>query len=86
MEKLNVAKQSTSDLPNDETAATAKAEKLSLLEVMEFFSDICLADSLYLLQIIHESEGVPERCVEPAMADIVSLKLSPFGRRLRQIH
>lgn len=74
------------NLPSDETAATAKADEFNLLEVMEFFSDICLADSLYLLQTLHESSNVPERCVEPAMADIVSLKLSPFGRRLRQIH
>lgn len=74
------------DSPSDAETVTAKADEFNLLEVMEFFSDICLADSLYLLQILHESSNVPERCVEPAMADIVSLKLSPFGRRLRQVH
>ncbi len=86
MEKLNVSEQWAGNLPGDAVAQEAKADEFNLLEVMEFFADICLTDSLYLLQTLHESASVPERCIEPAMTDIVSLKLSPFGRRLRQVH
>lgn len=86
MEKLNVSEQRAGNLPGDAMALEAKADEFNLLEVMELFSDICLTDSLYLLQTLHESANVPEICIEPAMTDIVSLKLSPFGRRLRQIH
>lgn len=86
MEKLNISEQRAGNLPSDAVGLEVKADEFNLLEVMELFADICLTDSLYLLQTLHESEGVPERCIEPAMTDIVSLKLSPFGRRLRQIH
>jgi hypothetical protein len=86
MEKLDMSEQRADNLPSDAAVETVIADEFNLLEVMEFFSDVCLTDSLYLLQTLHESAGVPESRIEPAMTDIVSLKLSPFGRRLRQIH
>lgn len=69
-------------------AMPEEPNEMNLLEVMEFCSDICLAHPLCLLQIVREhcAENASEICVAPLMAEIMSLKLSPFGRRLKQIH
>ena len=91
MEEVNLPEQSINSLPS-ETAVPAAAlpepDEMNLLEVMEFCSDVCLAHPLCLLQIVEEhcAENSSEICVVPLMAEIMSLKLSPFGRRLRQIH
>lgn len=92
MEELNLSEQWADNLPSETVAALMAAmpepDEMNLLEVMEFCSDICLAHPLCLLQIVEEhcAENSSEICVAPLMAEIMSLKLSPFGRRLRQIH
>ena len=80
-----------SEIVAELSAAAMSAEEpdeMNLLEVMEFCSNICLAHPLILLQIVQEhcAESSSEICIVPLMAEIMSLKLSPFGRRLRQIH
>ncbi len=82
---------SPSEIVAELSAAAMSAEEpdeMNLLEVMEFCSDICLAHPLCLLQILEEhcAETQTEICIVPLMAEIMSLKLSPFGRRLKQIH
>ena len=80
--------------PNEIVALLAAAamseepDEMNLLEVMELCSDICLAPPLCLLQIVQEHciENSSEICIVPLMAEIMSLKLSPFARRLKQIH
>lgn len=93
MKDLNLLEQRADDLPNETAVAMAteamtEPEQMNLLEVMEFFSDICLAHPLCLLQIVEEhcAEISSEICVVPLMAEIMSLRLSPFGRRMSQIH
>lgn len=93
MEKLNIPEQSTANLPNCATTvnlASAAAEaELNLLEVMEIFSTICVTHPIRLLQILDEceaEENLPEIFRESAMSEFMSFKLSPFGKRLRQIH
>ncbi len=70
------------------TAMSEEPDEMNLLEVMEFCSDVCLAHPLCLLQIVREHciENSSEICIAPLMAEIMQLKLSPFGRRLKQIH
>jgi len=92
MKELNLLEQRAHNPPS-ETAALQAAEmpepdEMNLLEVMEFCSDICLAHPLNLLQIVQEhcAEVSSEICVVPLMAEIMSLKLSRFGKRLTQIH
>lgn len=93
MEELSLLKQRADNLPSETVApplaALSEPVEMNLLEVMELCSDICLAHPLCLLQIVQEhcaEEQTSEICVVPLMAEIMSLKLSPFGRRLRQIH
>lgn len=92
MKELILSEQHAGNLPSEAVALTLAAmpesDEMNLLEVMEFCSDICLAHPLCLLQIVEEhcAENSSEICVVPLMAEIMSLKLSPFGRRLRQIH
>lgn len=82
----------TTPLPSDSAtteAATLEKEEMTLLDVMEFCSDICLAHPLTILEILHEllaPETSTESCVVPLMAEIMELRLSVFARRLRQIH
>ena len=92
MKELNLLEQRAHNPPS-ETAALQAAEmpepdEMNLLEVMEFCSDICLAHPLCLLQILEEhcAETQTEICIVPLMAEIMSLKMSPFGKRLTQIH
>ena len=61
------------------TAMSEEADEMNLLEVMEFCSDVCLAHPLCLLQIVHCIENSSEICIAPLMAEIMQLKLSPFG-------
>lgn len=77
---------SSSEIAAAIAAAAELGDQMSLLEVMEFFSDICLAHPICLLEVLRESANVAERCLEPAMADIMLLRSSPFGQRLKQIH
>ncbi len=95
MEELFLLEQRADISPSEIVALLAAAamsaeepDEMNLLEVMEFCSDICLAPPLCLLQIVREhcAENASEICVAPLMAEIMSLKLSPFGRRLKQIH
>lgn len=92
MEEPNLSEQRADNMPSKTVAlpltALLESDELNLLDVMELCSDICLAHPLCLLQIVQEhcAEDSLEICVAPLMAEIMSLKLSPFGRRLRQIH
>ena len=92
MEEPNLSEQRADNLPSEPVAlpltAMLESDEMNLLDVMELCSDICLAHPLCLLQIVQEhcAEDSLEICVAPLMAEIMSLKLSPFGRRLRQIH
>ncbi len=92
MEEPNLSEQRADNLPSETVAlpltAMLESDEMNLLDVMELCSDICLAHPLCLLQIVQEhcAEDSLEICVAPLMAEIMSLKLSPFGRRLRQIH
>lgn len=92
MEEPNLSEQRADNLPGETVAlplmALLEPDEMNLLDVMELCSDICLAHPLCLLQIVQEhcAEDSLEICVAPLMAEIMSLKLSPFGRRLRQIH
>lgn len=67
--------------------AILEPEEMTLLDVMEFCSDVCLAHPLAILEILHEhcAETSTESCVVPLMAEIMELRLSSFGRRLRLI-
>jgi hypothetical protein len=92
MEEPNLSEQWADNLPGETVVlpltAMLEPDEMSLLDVMELCSDICLAHPLCLLQIVQEhcAEDSLEICVAPLMAEIMSLRLSPFGRRLRQIH
>ena len=82
---------SPSEIVAELSAAAMSAEEpdeMNLLEVMEFCSDICIAHPVCLLQILEEhcAETQTEICIVPLMAEIMSLKMSPFGKRLAQIH
>ena len=68
------------------TATTPKTEELTLLEVMEICSDLCVAPPLCLLEILEESLFLPEISLAPVLSEIMSLKVSRFGKRLSQIH
>lgn len=95
---LNMSEQSTNETLQDAataaiTTATAQPEAttfqtdaISLLEVMEICSDLCVTQPLRLLQILEECAVSPEITVAPIFAEIMSLKVSRFGRRLEQIH
>ena len=79
----------TNESPRDAAtaaAATAQSEAINLLEVMESCSDLCVTHPLRLLQILEECAVSPEITVAPIFAEIMSLKVSRFGRRLDQIH
>ena len=80
-----IALPSQSSLPEE---AMPDSEEMTLLDLMEFCSDVCLRHPLTILEILHEhcAESQSESCVAPLMAEIMSLRLSPFGRRLRLIH
>lgn len=93
----NMSEQSTNESPREDavTAATATAqpeavnfppEAINLLEVMEICSDLCVTHPLRLLQILEECAVSPDITVAPLFAEIMSLKVSRFGRRLEQIH
>lgn len=92
-----MSEQSTNELPQDvASAATATVqpeaitvqmeEAINLLEVMEICSDLCVTHPFRLLQILEECAVSPEITVAPLLAEIMSLKVSRFGRRLEQIH
>jgi len=87
MEEPNILEQLTNSLPN-ETAVplTAKPDELTLIEVMEICSDLCVTHPFCLLQMLEEVLLLPEITLESAFAEIMSLKVSPFGKRLTQIH
>ena len=93
MKELNLLEQWADNSPSETialpiAAAMPEPDEMNLLEVMEFCSDICLAHPLCLLQILEEhcAETQTEICIVPLMAEIMSLKMSPFGKRLTQIH
>ncbi len=93
MKELNLLEQRADNSPSETialpiAAAMPEPDEMNLLEVMEFCSDICLAHPLCLLQILEEhcAETQTEICIVPLMAEIMSLKMSPFGKRLTQIH
>ncbi len=90
-----MSEQSTNELPQDAAVNAAKVqpeaitfqpEAINLLEVMEICSDLCVTQPLHLLQILEECAVSPEITVAPLFAEIMSLKVSRFGRRLEQIH
>lgn len=91
-----MSEQSTDELPQDVASAVATVqpeaitvqleEAINLLEVMEICSDLCVTHPFRLLQILEECAVSPEITVAPLLAEIMSLKVSRFGRRLEQIH
>jgi hypothetical protein len=92
-----MSEQSTNELSQDAatTAATAtvqpeamnfQKDAINLLEVMEVCSELCVTHPLRLLQILEECAVSPEITVAPIFDEIMSLKVSRFGRRLEQIH
>jgi hypothetical protein len=89
-----MSEQSTNESPLEAaTAATVQPETvnfqpeaINLLEVMEVCSELCVTHPLHLLQILEECAVSPEITVAPIFAEIMSLKVSRFGRRLEQIH
>jgi hypothetical protein len=85
--KSVMSELSANNLSNPATM-TADEGDLNLIEVMEIFSTICVTHPIRLLQILDDccAECTPENFRESSMAEFMSLKLSPFGRRLRQIH
>ncbi len=91
----NMSERSINELLRDAATAAATAqpeavtfqpEAINLLEVMEICSDLCVTHPLHLLQILEECAVSPEITVAPIFAEIMSLKISRFGRRLEQIH
>jgi len=92
----NMSEQSTNESPREDAptataavqpeAVTFQPEAINLLEVMEICSDLCVTHPLRLLQILEECAVSPEITVAPIFAEIMSLKVSRFGRRLDQIH
>ena len=88
MEELNLTKQRADTPPSEIIALSVatKPDELTLLEVMEILSDLCVAHPLRLLEILEESLLLPEISLAPVMAEIMSLKVSTFGKRLTQIH
>lgn len=90
-----MSEQSTNELLRDAATAAATAQPeavtfqpdaINLIEVMEICSDLCVTHPLRLLQILEECAVSPEITVAPLFAEIMSLKVSRFGRRLEQIH
>ena len=89
-----MSEQSTNESQLDSTTAATiqpeainfQPETINLLEVMEICSDLCVTHPLRLLQILEECSVSPEITVAPLFAEIMSLKVSRFGRRLEQIH
>ena len=89
-----MSEQLTNELPRDAaTAATVQpetmtfqSEEINLLEVMEICSELCVTHPFRLLQILEECSVSPEITLPPLFAEIMSLKVSRFGRRLEQIH
>lgn len=88
MEEPNILEQLTDNLPGETVALTAaaKSDGLNLIDVMEICSDLCVMHPAHLLQMLEESLISPEITLAPAFAEIMSLKVSPFGKRLTQIH
>lgn len=69
-------------------AATAAVEtKLNLLVLMEIFACLWVTHPVRLLQTLDKCDQVSDEiCCESSLADFISLRLSPFGRKLKQIH
>ncbi len=57
----------------------------NLLDVMEICSNMCLSQ-LLAAQILEEGEDLSEICGAKLAGEIALLKISPFGKRLAQIH
>lgn len=85
-ENFYMSELSTNNLSNPATAAGE--DDLNLIEIMEIFSTICVTHPIRLLQILDDcaDECSSEDSRNSSMAEFMSLKLSPFGRRFRKIH
>lgn len=90
-----MSEQLTNELPRDAATATAtdqpeamtfQRDAINLLEVMEICSELCVTHPFRLLQILEECSVSPEITLPLLFAEIMSLKVSRFGRRLEQIH
>ncbi|MDQ3751223.1 MAG: hypothetical protein M3367_19730 [Acidobacteriota bacterium] len=83
-----MSEQSMNNFPSCATTiVTTVEDDLNLIEVMEIFSTICVTHPIRLLQILDEcEEDTPDICRGSSIAGFMSLKLSPFGRRFREIH
>lgn len=90
----NMSEQLTNESPLEAATAVTvqpetvnfQPEAINLLEVMEICSDLCVTHPFRLLQILEECAVSPEITVAPIFAEIMSLKVSRFGKRLEQIH
>ena len=74
----------------DESMNTEQIEippnvELNLLDVMEICSNMCLSQ-LLAAQILQEDEDLSEICGAELAGEIALLKITPFGKRLAQIH
>lgn len=58
---------------------------LNLLDVMEICSNMCLSQML-AERILEEGADLSEVCDAKLAGEISLLKVSPFGKRLAQIH
>ena len=67
-------------------ATTASQDELTLLEIMQMFSTICFLHPLELLQILEECEDSPPACRMLLFTELMSVRDSPYGKRLSQIH
>jgi len=67
-----------SEMPQDD-------HTLNLLDVMEICSNMCLSQ-LLAAQILEEGEDLSEICDAKLAGEIALLRVSPFGKRLAQIH
>jgi hypothetical protein len=65
---------------------TATPDELTLLEMMQIFSTVCFLHPLELLQILEDCEDSPPACRMMLFTELMSVRDSPYGKRLSQIH
>ena len=68
----------------DQSPSAPTSDTLNLLDVMEICSHMCLSEML-AAQIL-EGADLSEVCNQKLADEIALLKVSPFGKRLTQIH
>lgn len=74
----------STNINRDELPSALTSDTLNLLDVMEICSHMCLSEML-AAQIL-EGADLSEVCNQKLADEIALLKVSPFGKRLAQIH